>query len=228
MDAMNYVMGLDFLGHYSKETTPTIFGAASADKAYTDKSTVKKVQKQLHALSVATKNPALDPYHGKYADDGVLGSGTKTAIAAFNTKYAYPTDGGNITDAMISILYNQQLTDAAKGGADAIAKLADSQAETAQVQAAAAEERLASAPPAAVPAAQQQVAIAQNLVKVAQEQQVMAKEITASVNPNFFTKEIASGVPMWMGLAAATIVAGGIALLLTSKSAPSSRMGFSR
>ncbi len=63
------------------------------DPVYTDSATVTSVQKQLYKLSVATSTPSLDPG----TIDGKVGPHTNAAVAVFNTKYGWPTDGSKIT-----------------------------------------------------------------------------------------------------------------------------------
>ncbi len=87
-------------------TVGYIIGAQvlGADVAHADKATVRTVQQKLHALSLATGNSAFDPYHDKYRDDGVIGSKTKSAVAAFNRAYGWPDDGESITDGTLEAL----------------------------------------------------------------------------------------------------------------------------
>jgi len=86
-----YLIGADVLGD-------------TGDKTYTDKATVRRVQQQLHALALATGKSVFDPYHDQYKDDGVMGSRTKTALAAFNSAYGWSTDGSTITDGTLEAL----------------------------------------------------------------------------------------------------------------------------
>jgi len=86
-------------------------GAIGADKVYTDKATVQKVQRQLHALAQATGNSDFDPYSDGFKDDGVLGSRTQLAITAFNRAYGWPDDNWNITDGTLTALARPDVTD---------------------------------------------------------------------------------------------------------------------
>jgi hypothetical protein len=146
-----YTIGCAVLGASAGKRSRYVIGA-SGDKVYTDKATVKKVQRQLHALALATGNKDFDPYSDGYKDDGVLGTRTQLSVMAFNQAYGWPSDNQNITDGTLDALQRPDVVDpkgyAAKQAAfDAVA------ATTPQEVHAAAAKVAAVAPPAAKPQA---------------------------------------------------------------------------
>ena len=74
------------------------------DAPITDQKTVVDVQRKLHSLAIVQKDAALGPYKDKYRDDGVLGTRTKQAVAAFNARFGWPDDGENITAGTLEAL----------------------------------------------------------------------------------------------------------------------------
>lgn len=137
----------------------TKFGAShlvGADKVYTDSATVTQVQAQLHALSLNSHNPSLDP--GKI--DGKIGPNTNAAVAAFNVAYGWPTDGSSITDGTLVALKRPDVIDPAGYAAQQAAASADAASTPTQVQSAAAQLSLLTG--ISSPAIQSAIASAQN------------------------------------------------------------------
>lgn len=178
------------------------------DNLNNDKTTVKRVQQQLHALSVSLKNPDFETYTTSYKDDGVMGAMTKHAVNAFNVAFGWPTDGPNITAGTIDAL--KRVND--MGPAAAQAHLVEQnavQATTApQVQAVAAQVTQAAAasstaPPdvkAAAQAAQAKAMAAvtpQQVDAAKQDLERVAKKLKdATPEPSFFKRQVA-GLPVW-------------------------------
>lgn len=96
-----------------------------ADDLVTDAASVKSVQAQLKFLSVGAKNTALDPG----SINGVLGPRTRAAVAAFNSTYGWPDDGGSITrGGTLTALQRPdvvRLTQAGAGGSVAAIAMTD-------------------------------------------------------------------------------------------------------
>lgn len=130
-----------------------------ADKVYTDKSTVKNVQRKLHAFSLAVGNSVFDPYGDGYQDDGVIGWRTQAALVEFNKAFGWPTDGGTITDGTLEALKRPDVVDP-KGYAAKQAAYDAGKAQTVEQVQDAAAKLVALGPPAVQAHAQQAAAIA--------------------------------------------------------------------
>lgn len=108
------------------------------DKVYTDKKTVRDVQRKLHALAKATGNADFDPYGDGYKDDGVLGARTKLALVAFNSAFGWPADNNTITDGTLAALKRPDVVNPKGFAAQQVADQATQAQTPQQVQDAAA------------------------------------------------------------------------------------------
>lgn len=139
---MGYLDGTQMLTAAARREIPRLVAShghvvgdligATGDKIYTDSSTVKSVQQQLYKLSVATSTPTLDPG----TIDGLTGPHTSAAVAVFNTKYGWPTDGGNITAGTLEALKRPDVVDPAGYAAQQASLAGDAARTPADLQAA--------------------------------------------------------------------------------------------
>lgn len=227
----------------AKEDLDLLLGTLSmlgAGPAITAPSVVARVQRSLHQISIDKNNPVLDPYHDKYKDDGVIGSKTRSAVAAFNITYADANDGSNITQSTLDALDKIEFgtgTPAAPAPPASIAVPAGTgtvltdqaqaaqtsaqQAQTpAQVQAAGQQTQQAAANPSVPPEVKKQADDAKKAADQAKtpaqvqdakkKVEEAAKAVEKSVTP-WYAKSIAGPVKTWHLMAA-----GGGALALTT------------
>lgn len=200
-------------------TPRTMIGAGTV---YSDKDTVKSVQRQLHALSVATGNAGFDPYSDKSKDDGLLSAATANAIIAFNFVYGWADDGPNITAGTLEALKRPDVKDPA-GYAKQAAEAAAQATTPAEVQAAAAQTAkvAAGAPPEVkqeAQAAQKEAMAAKTpaqVVKARERVQRAAEGVKDAGGSNLLTRELFSGVRVWhLGVTLGGLAAVGVLTLL--------------
>ncbi len=179
---------------------------------------MKSVQKQLYALSVATSTPSLDPG----TIDGKVGPHTNAAVAVFNTKYGWPTDGSKITAGTLDALKRPDVVDPAGYAAQQAALDAAAATTPAQVQAAAAKLSASVTPEiqAAATAAHAMALAATTPAQVqaakAQVQAVAAQQVKAGASDTpWGTIALLGGLSV--------VILGGLVVLL-KKSGPKSRV----
>jgi len=188
----------------------------------TDKKTVASVQRQLHALAQATGNSDFDPYHDKYRDDGVIGSHTRDAVAAFNKAYGWPDDGDKITSGTLKALTRPDVVSANRAAASHSEEDANTAArvKTEAAQSKAEAEVLKAKAAAQSASTPEEKKVAEARLEKAQDKLDAAKADVQSTK-SFLQRETFGGLKMWqVFLGAGGVLAVGVAgfLMLRGRS----------